>query len=60
MGMSNDYATAIAEGSTMVRIGTAIFGERVKSKVLIRKWTLINANKTLGPRKKLSALICVY
>lgn len=28
MGMSNDYATAIEEGSTMVRIGTAIFGER--------------------------------
>ena len=29
MGMSNDYAIAIAEGATMVRIGTAIFGERV-------------------------------
>ncbi len=28
MGMSNDFAIAIAEGSTMVRIGTAIFGER--------------------------------
>ena len=28
MGMSGDYADAIAEGSTMVRIGTAIFGER--------------------------------
>ena len=28
MGMSNDYAIAIEEGSTMVRIGTAIFGER--------------------------------
>lgn len=28
MGMSNDYATAIQEGSTMVRIGTAIFGNR--------------------------------
>lgn len=28
MGMSNDYPEAIAEGSTMIRIGTAIFGER--------------------------------
>lgn len=29
MGMSNDLEAAVAEGSTMVRIGTAIFGERV-------------------------------
>lgn len=29
MGMSNDFAVAIAEGSTTVRIGTAIFGKRV-------------------------------
>ena len=28
MGMSNDYEVAIAEGATMVRIGTAIFGRR--------------------------------
>jgi pyridoxal phosphate enzyme (YggS family) len=28
MGMSSDYGIAIREGSTMVRIGTAIFGER--------------------------------
>ena len=28
MGMSGDYAAAIAEGSTIVRIGTAIFGAR--------------------------------
>lgn len=28
MGMSNDYEIAIQEGSTIVRIGTAIFGER--------------------------------
>lgn len=28
MGMSGDYSIAIEEGSTMVRIGTAIFGER--------------------------------
>lgn len=30
MGMSHDYEIAIEEGATMVRIGTAIFGERVK------------------------------
>jgi len=28
MGMSDDYKTAIEEGSTMLRIGTKIFGER--------------------------------
>ncbi len=28
MGMSNDFRVAIAEGATMVRIGTAIFGRR--------------------------------
>jgi PLP dependent protein len=28
MGMSGDYAAAIAAGSTLVRIGTAVFGER--------------------------------
>lgn len=29
MGMSHDFEIAIEEGSTMVRIGTAIFGERM-------------------------------
>jgi pyridoxal phosphate enzyme (YggS family) len=28
MGMSLDYAVAVEEGATMVRIGTALFGER--------------------------------
>ena len=28
MGMSNDFAVAIEEGSTCVRVGTAIFGKR--------------------------------
>jgi hypothetical protein len=28
MGMSADLEAAIAEGATMVRVGTAIFGER--------------------------------
>jgi PLP dependent protein len=30
MGMSHDFEVAIEEGSTCVRVGTAIFGERVK------------------------------
>jgi pyridoxal phosphate enzyme (YggS family) len=29
MGMSGDYETAIEEGSTIVRVGSAIFGDRV-------------------------------
>jgi len=28
MGMSNDYKIGIEEGSTMIRIGSKIFGER--------------------------------
>jgi hypothetical protein len=31
MGMSGDFEVAIEEGSTLVRIGTALFGERVSS-----------------------------
>lgn len=31
MGMTNDLGIAIREGSTMIRIGTALFGERVGS-----------------------------
>jgi pyridoxal phosphate enzyme (YggS family) len=30
MGMSNDFEVAVEEGATMVRVGTAIFGERKK------------------------------
>ena len=32
MGMSGDFAVAIEEGSTCIRIGTALFGERLKLK----------------------------
>ena len=32
MGMSHDFAAAIAEGATMVRVGTAIFGGRTYHK----------------------------
>ena len=28
MGMSQDFPDAIANGSTMIRVGTAIFGAR--------------------------------
>ena len=28
MGMSGDYTVAVEEGATLVRIGTALFGER--------------------------------
>jgi pyridoxal phosphate enzyme (YggS family) len=31
MGMSHDFEVAIAEGSTCVRVGTGIFGERTKA-----------------------------
>ena len=32
MGMSHDFEVAIAEGATIVRVGTAIFGERSRSR----------------------------
>lgn len=32
MGMSNDFEVAVEEGATIVRIGTALFGERPKRK----------------------------
>jgi hypothetical protein len=34
MGMSHDFAIAIEEGSTCVRVGTAIFGQRIATKIL--------------------------
>jgi hypothetical protein len=30
MGMTDDYMIAIEEGATLVRVGRAIFGQRVK------------------------------
>ena len=33
MGMSGDLEAAVAEGATMVRVGTAIFGQRSKTKI---------------------------
>jgi hypothetical protein len=31
MGMTGDFEVAIEEGATMVRVGTALFGERIKA-----------------------------
>jgi hypothetical protein len=33
MGMSGDYQIAIEEGSTMIRVGSTIFGERHYSNI---------------------------
>jgi pyridoxal phosphate enzyme (YggS family) len=32
MGMTNDFPVAVEEGATLVRVGTAIFGERARPK----------------------------
>ncbi|TAK53999.1 MAG: YggS family pyridoxal phosphate enzyme, partial [Dehalococcoidia bacterium] len=34
MGMSDDFEAAIAEGATLVRVGTAIFGPREKTSAM--------------------------
>jgi len=34
MGMTQDYAVAVEEGATLVRVGTAIFGERTRRREL--------------------------
>jgi pyridoxal phosphate enzyme (YggS family) len=33
MGMTQDFAIAVEEGATLVRVGTAIFGERLRKKL---------------------------
>ena len=33
MGMTEDFVVAVEEGATLVRVGTAIFGQRKKSEV---------------------------
>jgi len=42
MGMSNDLVMAITHGSTMVRIGTAIFGSRIQKQVRIHSNKKVN------------------
>ncbi len=68
MGMSNDYEVAIQEGATLVRVGTAIFGER-RGKAWrpeggqIRRLTLICGGSRLISfllNLRLSAPICGY
>ena len=34
MGMSHDFEVAIEEGATIVRVGTAIFGERERQQII--------------------------
>ncbi len=34
MGMTQDFSVAVEEGATLVRVGTAIFGERKRKKEL--------------------------
>jgi uncharacterized pyridoxal phosphate-containing UPF0001 family protein len=41
MGMTNDFAVAVEEGATLVRVGTAIFGARAT----LRKQRLSNAGE---------------
>ncbi len=43
MGMSHDYRLAIEEGSTLVRVGTTIFGERQYATKPIAEQTIIPA-----------------
>jgi uncharacterized pyridoxal phosphate-containing UPF0001 family protein len=36
MGMSGDYESAIAEGATHLRLGTAVFGARAAARTALR------------------------
>ena len=49
MGMSADFATAIAFGATHVRVGTAIFGERKKTSEVTRRIAGLVAADGLAP-----------
>ena len=43
MGMSHDFEIAIEEGATIVRVGTAIFGERnhISMTIIDSIWLLV-------------------
>ena len=45
MGMTNDFEVAIQEGATMVRIGTALFGQRVQ---MSKRTPLFETHRKLG------------
>ena len=51
MGMSSDYTIAIEEGATLVRIGTALFGQRPQGQTTSHETSElpIIATKTKGP-----------
>ena len=54
MGMGGNYVTATKEGSTMVRIGTTIFGERDYGKINLYLFFWL----TILERRKWSPMIC--
>jgi PLP dependent protein len=39
MGMTSDFVVAVEEGATLVRVGTAIFGERSKRQKATSEWS---------------------
>ena len=41
MGMSSDYLNAIKYGSTFIRIGSSIFGKRIKEFLFLYFYLLI-------------------
>ena len=43
MGMSGDFEVAVEEGATMVRVGTAIFGEKKLMRI-----SLSNGDEGMG------------
>jgi predicted amino acid racemase len=53
MGMSGDFAIAIEEGSTLVRIGTALFGPRPRPAHPRRRWKRRRAaRRSRGPSRQ--------
>ncbi|GIS79787.1 MAG: hypothetical protein CM1200mP14_13530 [Gammaproteobacteria bacterium] len=59
MGMTNDFEIAIREGSTMVRVGTALFGDELNMSYPQLPDTLIQIEKEIlsaGKRKIFSGI----
>ena len=48
MGTSGDFEAAIAEGATMVRIGTALFGARASEAAKVPGVTLQTTSENAG------------
>ena len=58
MGMSHDLEVAVEEGATLVRVGTAIFGERGKQATGGRMFVL--GNILIGLGKVLDFVLQLY